>query len=235
MKLFIGLFLLLFFSQVAYCKQGQVVKHAHNGRIHAHSLPSSGLKHTHNKKKIKSQRLKSAQKPNNDVIARKNYWLYMSHRKELRDFTRDEISSMKNLSELTKDKIGAKVKREWKESRRGSPTSKNNTVCFQANGASVIAQDDENTYLGKVISRFENGSIFNKYGTYGTEYNNKSIWNKYSTFGDKYSLNSSFNNTSSTPPMHIKQGKVIGYLSSNKSILNSISPNLLKALCEDEL
>lgn len=34
-------------------------------------------------------------------------------------------------------------------------------------------------------------------------------------------------------PMLIKSRKVLGYLTSNKRLQSSISPNLLKALCKD--
>ncbi len=108
-------------------------------------------------------------------------------------------------------------------------------VCLIVSGAKIIAQDDENTYLGKISNSYDSESIFNEYGTYGSEYSSNSIWNEYSTFGSEYSSYSPFNKYTSTPPMIIKDGKIIGYLSANKSIEASISPNLLKALCEDEL
>jgi hypothetical protein len=108
-------------------------------------------------------------------------------------------------------------------------------VCSIVRDAKIIAQDDENTYLGKISNSYDSESIFNEYGTYGSDYSSNSIWNEYSTFGSEYSSYSPFNQFTSTPPMIIKGGKIIGYLSANKSIEASISPNLLKALCEDEL
>ncbi|OFA33271.1 hypothetical protein BAE46_00740 [Glaciecola punicea] len=77
--------------------------------------------------------------------------------------------------------------------------------------------------------------LFNEYATYGSEYSANYIWKEYTTFGSKYSSHSPFNEYASIPPMMIKGGKVIGYLTANKSITSPISPNLLKALCEDEL
>lgn len=108
-------------------------------------------------------------------------------------------------------------------------------VCDIVRGATLIAQNDENTYLGKLINSYDSNSIFNDYGTYGSEYNSLSIWNQYATFGSEYSSYSPHNKYTSTPPMIIKNGKIIGYLSANKSMKSSISPNLLKALCADEL
>jgi hypothetical protein len=108
-------------------------------------------------------------------------------------------------------------------------------VCDIVKGAILVAQDDKNTYLGKITNSYDSESIFNEYGTYGSEYNSKSIWNQYATFGSEHSRYSPHNSYTSTPPMIIKNKKIIGYLTANKSIKPSISPNLLKALCKDEL
>lgn len=108
-------------------------------------------------------------------------------------------------------------------------------ICETVKGASLIAQNNESTFLGKILNSYNSESIFNEYGEYGSEYSSKSIWNKYSTFGSEFSTDSPHNKHSSSPPMLIKRGKVIGYLSSNKNLKASISPNLLSALCKDEL
>lgn len=108
-------------------------------------------------------------------------------------------------------------------------------ICSALAGAVVVAQDDESTYLGKVANPFDSKSIFNEYGDYGSPYSAKSIWNQYGKFGGDYSIHSPLNKYSSTPPMLVKDGKLLGYLSVNKSQKSSISPNLLKELCKDEL
>ena len=108
-------------------------------------------------------------------------------------------------------------------------------VCARLSGASIVAQDDENTFLGTISSKFDGKSIFNQFGTYGSEFSGKSIWNKFSQYGSEFSAYSPFNKVSGTPPLIIKGGKVIAYLSANRSLQGAISPNLLKALCEDEL
>lgn len=97
-----------------------------------------------------------------------------------------------------------------------------NEVCSIVSGAKLIAQDDENTYLGEITNSYAGDSIFNEYGTYGSEYSSDSIWNEYATFGSEYSSYSPFNEYTSTPPMMIKGGKIIGYLTANKSIEASI-------------
>ena len=106
-----------------------------------------------------------------------------------------------------------------------------NEICDILNKSTILAQDNNNTFLGKVENRFSSESIFNEYGTYGSEYNSNSIWNKYGTYGSEYNQYSPFNIYSSKPPIFVKNGKIIGYLSTNEYIESSISPNLLKALC----
>jgi hypothetical protein len=101
-------------------------------------------------------------------------------------------------------------------------------------GAKIIAQDDENTYLGKIASEFDGDSIFNEFGKYGSHFSSQSIWNEFGTFGSEFSSCSPFNKFTTKPPMIIKNGKILGYLSANKSIKGSISPNLLKAIMKDE-
>jgi hypothetical protein len=104
-------------------------------------------------------------------------------------------------------------------------------VCQALIGSQIIAQDNNNTYLGQISDQYSSNSIFNDYGTHGSKYNSDSIWNEYGTFGSKYNSLSPFNEYSSTPPMIIKSGNIIGFLSTNTAIEPSISPNLLKALC----
>jgi hypothetical protein len=108
-------------------------------------------------------------------------------------------------------------------------------VCSIVNGSVVIAQDSKNTFLGKITNSFDSESIFNEFGTYGNPFSGSSIWNQFSEFGNQFNSYSPFNEFSSSPPMIIKDRKIIGYLSANKSMRGSISPNLLKALCKDKL
>jgi hypothetical protein len=108
-----------------------------------------------------------------------------------------------------------------------------NDLCQIVNGSVIIAQDSKNTYLGKITNSFDSESIFNEFGTYGNEFSSDSIWNEFSTFGNEFNSHSPFNEFSSSPPMIIKNQKVIGYLSTNDSIKASVSPNILKAMCGD--
>ncbi len=105
-------------------------------------------------------------------------------------------------------------------------------LCDIVRGGVIIAQDGENTYLGKIASSFDSESIFNEFGTYGSEFSSTSIWNEFGKFGSEFNSNSATNEFTATPPMIIKSRKLLGYLTANKAIKSSISPNMLKALCK---
>jgi hypothetical protein len=108
-------------------------------------------------------------------------------------------------------------------------------ICSTLRSAKIVAQDPGNSYLGRISNSYDTDSIFNSYGEYGNPYSSIGIWNNYSEFGNPYGIYSPFNSYSSSPPMIVKSGRIIGYLTANKSIKSGISPKLLKALCEDEL
>ncbi|MNT81225.1 hypothetical protein D3C72_2207950 [compost metagenome] len=86
-----------------------------------------------------------------------------------------------------------------------------------------------------ISNKYDSKSIFNDYGDHGSKYASDSIWNEYGNYGGKFGGYSPFNKFSSTPPMIVKNNSVIGYLSSNSAIGNSINPSVLKAICEDEI
>ncbi|MEX0981342.1 MAG: hypothetical protein WD577_05450 [Bacteroidales bacterium] len=100
-------------------------------------------------------------------------------------------------------------------------------------GASIIAQDDNRTFLGILANEINYNSIFNEIGTYGSDISSNSIWNDIGTFGSDISSYSPFNDITSTPPMIVKKGKIIGYLTVNEIISGGISPHILKALKDE--
>jgi hypothetical protein len=82
-------------------------------------------------------------------------------------------------------------------------------------GGKIIAEDG--TFLGKIEGKYSSDSIFNEYGTYGSEYSSQSPFNKYS----------------STPPkIYTVKNKWI-YLTANTSLSPRISVLKLRALFED--
>lgn len=96
------------------------------------------------------------------------------------------------------------------------------------NGASIIADDGEQTFLGKIETTFAINSIFNKVGHYGSEVGLKSIWNEVSRYGSEVAMHSPFNEITLSPPFIVKNGKVIGRLTVNDGLPGTVDPNWLK-------
>lgn len=97
----------------------------------------------------------------------------------------------------------------------------------ELDGADIYAQDKDKTYLGSISNKYDPNSILNSYGSYGSKYSLSSIWNEYGNFGGKYGMYSPFNKYSS-PPMIIKNNKLVGYLSVSSISNNNLNPNILR-------
>jgi len=66
----------------------------------------------------------------------------------------------------------------------------------------------DGTFLGNLRERrFDQDSIFNQYGPFGSKYSQTSIFNHYGPYGSEYSSLNPFNKYSSTPPMIYVDGK----------------------------
>jgi len=103
--------------------------------------------------------------------------------------------------------------------------------CTRIEGSRIVAPDG--TFLGKITSKFDGESIFNPYGTFGNSYSSSSIWNKYSTWGSSYSSSSPFNRYTTSPPQVIKNGGVIGLLTTNTSLYGAIDPYAIRSCYSD--
>ena len=101
---------------------------------------------------------------------------------------------------------------------------------YSLEGAKVVANDGTDTFLGKITSKYNINSIFNKYGIYGSKYSVTSIWNPYSIYGSEYSVYSAFNEYTFKPPKIIKNNKRIGYLTTNNLVTGGVSPSLLLSI-----
>lgn len=77
---------------------------------------------------------------------------------------------------------------------------------------------NHDVYLGCLnCSSYDNNSIWNEYGKYGSSYNTISIWNEYGTYGSEYNSLSPWNEYSSNPPVIVdKDGAFYGYFTLNK-------------------
>jgi hypothetical protein len=97
-----------------------------------------------------------------------------------------------------------------------------------------LYSSDGKVYLGTLTTNeFDAQSIYNQFGTYGSDFSSTSIWNDVGTYGSSVSSSSAFNDLASSPPIIVQNGKIIGYLTTNSLKANSISPYSLKQWLSD--
>lgn len=121
---------------------------------------------------------------------------------------------------------------DWLNSKSATNYVPSNPSYKVENGLILIAQDGE--FLGKLITdKYDDESIFNKYGDYGSKYSDTSIWNKYSEYGSNYGTYSAFNKRSPSPPIIFDGEDAIGYISVDFDKKGAIHPDLLHALLEE--
>jgi len=66
-------------------------------------------------------------------------------------------------------------------------------------------------------SRYDSGSVCNRYSENGSRYGDKSIWNRYGDFGSRYSEFSPWNRYASNPPVIVdRDGNFYGYFTANR-------------------
>jgi hypothetical protein len=91
-------------------------------------------------------------------------------------------------------------------------------------------------FLGKInTNKYDNDSILNKYGPYGSKYSTTSIFNQYSQYGSKYGSYSINNPYCSTPPQLYIKGKFVGNISVNKYVGNLIPTETFLYLLENDV
>jgi len=92
----------------------------------------------------------------------------------------------------------------------------------------IYGGSSHQVYLGCLnCDSYDSNSIWNEYGTYGSEYSTNSIWNEYGTFGSEYNSYSPWNSYSNTPPAIVdKAGNFYGYLTTNRYKSNRAESNL---------
>ena len=82
----------------------------------------------------------------------------------------------------------------------------------------IFGGKNHDIYLGCLnCDKYEDKSIWNAYGDFGSKYNDKCIWNKYGDYGGAYSDFSPFNKYASNPPVLVdKDGNFYGYFTADK-------------------
>ena len=101
--------------------------------------------------------------------------------------------------------------------------------CYELDGAKIIAEDG--TYLGTLGDSYESDSIYNEYSDHGSTYDSDSIWNEYSDYGSDYSSQSPFNDYASDPPVLLKEGEVVGKLTTDAYEYEGVDPRSVGKDC----
>jgi hypothetical protein len=97
----------------------------------------------------------------------------------------------------------------------------------------IIANDGQ--FLGKLTSNeFDNDSLLNEFGPYGSEFSPTSVFNEFGNYGSEFSALSPFNEFSSTPPKIFVNGQLYGYLTENEFVKGKkVNPKGLKQWIKD--
>lgn len=105
----------------------------------------------------------------------------------------------------------------------------------QAKQLHLYVDDGDHVYLGCFsCSPYDSNSIWNEYGTYGSEYSSKSIWNEYGNYGSEYSSHSPWNKFSSNAPVIVdKEGGFYGYFTCNEYKSKRFNPDLMDFFCKN--
>lgn len=91
--------------------------------------------------------------------------------------------------------------------------------------AEIRAEDG--TFLGNLNSdRFDQRSICNSYGEYGGRYGN-GIFSTYGNYG-KRSASSAYDPNNTKPPKLVMDGRIVGRVTTNTRLRNSVDPDWLR-------
>ena len=99
-----------------------------------------------------------------------------------------------------------------------SSTENNNVTCSDLDGASLFSQESKPVYLGFFGSSGASDSINTSFGNYGATYSSTSVRTTSSNYGNSYGTYSAMNTSAFKPPVIVKKGKVIAFLSKNSSL-----------------
>lgn len=98
----------------------------------------------------------------------------------------------------------------------------------------LFGNQDHKTFLGCLnCSKFDNGSVCNKYGDQGSKYSADGIWNSYGDFGSTYSSDSPWNQFSSSGPVIVdNSGQFYGRFTANKYVSDRTTIQALNQLAD---
>ena len=105
----------------------------------------------------------------------------------------------------------------------------------QRNRESYIESGD-GVFLGRMSrNRFDDESIVNRFGIYGSRFSPSSIFNKFSTYGNHFSALSAYNRSSNNPPKLYVKGKFVAFLTKNRMKRPRVDPDELLSWVEQNV
>jgi hypothetical protein len=96
-------------------------------------------------------------------------------------------------------------------------------------GNAFLLHPKTGQFLGNVSSdRYDDNSICNPYGTYGSRYESISILNQYGDYGSRYSDYSAYNSRANYPPLiYLANNKPLAVISTSPKWKQVIHPGAL--------
>jgi hypothetical protein len=103
----------------------------------------------------------------------------------------------------------------------------------QSSNSSLGVVGQDGAFLGWVSSnRYDSQSICNQYGQYGSPYSAKSVLNQYGQYGSRYSVMGAYNPIAQKPPILVRDGQPIAFLTKNPRLRGGIDPDtFLLSVC----
>ena len=97
-------------------------------------------------------------------------------------------------------------------------------------------ESGDGTFLGKLNpNQFDQESIFNRFGRYGSQFSPESIFNRFSTYGNQFNSLSPFNRFSTNPPRLYVKGEFAGFLTKNETKRPRVDPDDLLSWAEQRV
>ena len=104
-------------------------------------------------------------------------------------------------------------------------------TCSDLDGARVYSTEEPPVYLGFLGAASAADSIYNVVGTYGSSGSTSSMRNSSGRYGSTTGANSHLNPDAIKPPVIVKLGSSLAYITSNTSLLGGITLNQLDSIC----
>jgi len=98
------------------------------------------------------------------------------------------------------------------------------TLCQAIAGAQVWSTERVPVYLGRLTNGFDAQSIYNTFGTYGSQFSALSINNTFGQYGSQFSQLSARNPYTTTPPILVKNGQALLYFTVNSFQTPYVTP-----------